>query len=780
MVPTMPSRVLMQRRLPLMYKRQIQQENIITINVSFNTVKFPEDYIVPETPQHVWMRVSYISEGGREFIATGIDLPAHRKWCYKLYGIWEKNGNFRPTFKVVYYETLLPQTEKGFIDYVSLLGVGIGRIKAREIYRFFGDKIWDYLESDPEKLLIIDGINERKIRKLVDKLSDVLVERQLATLFADIIDLSPLRVKSIKDKLGTKDLIKKLTDNPYLLCMLNGFTFAEADRLGDRVKIPADDLRRIAAAADSILEENASSGHVCFPKQHVLKSVVSLLNSKDKRKKVCLFKQVDSETVKKSLSQLCVEKHLYYRSGMIYTEKNYRHETGVIEELCRLIKPLPASKIDVDPLITAYENEQGYTLENQQRAAVKTVLSNKVSIITGGPGTGKSTVIRTVLWVFNKIQGRNNAKPVLLAPTGRAARRMTEATGYDATTIHHMIKYDGEKEPSSDYISGNLFIIDEASMVDQYIAYMLFRKIPDHARLLLVGDSDQLPSVGAGNVLDDLISSQVIPIARLTRVFRQSEGNAIIANAAKIREGRLDLDYSTKNFFLYETSNSRALFQQASGMYMASARKYGPQNVILLNAYRNKTDLSVVEFNRHIQHNFNPLREGEAIVRVGRKEFRMRDRVMQMNNRSYAKNGDVGTIINIYEKGEYEDFELITVVTFDDGVTVQYDSDMVKDLDLAYCTTVYKSQGSEYKIVIMVVSDQHNILNNRASVYTGITRSSEIAVVFTEAAVEGMNAFNYAISNNVPKRYTLLAPRLSAALIEREKEAEKIIYMPSA
>lgn len=763
-----------------MYKNQARQENIITINVSFNTVKFPEDYIVPETPQHVWMRVSYTSEGGREFIATGIDLPARRKWRYKLYGTWEKKRNFRPTFKVVFYETLLPQTEKGFIDYISLLGVGIGRVKAQEIYRFFGGQIWDYLQTDPEKLLIIDGINERKIRKLVDKLSDVLVERQLTILLADIIDLSPFKVKSIKDKIGTKDLIKKLTDNPYLLCMLNGFTFAEADRLGERVQIPADDLRRIAAAADSVLENKESLGHVCVPKQIVLESVIMLLNSKDKRKKAFLFKRVDTETVQKSLSQLCIENHLFYRSGMIYTAKNYRHETGIIEELSRLIGSLSSSEIDVNPLITTYEKVQGYTLASEQRVAVKVALANKVSIITGGPGTGKSTVIRAILWAFERILGRNKVKPVLLAPTGRAARRMTKATGYDATTIHHMIKYDGENEPSSEYIDGNLFIVDEASMVDQYIAYMLFKKIPDDARLLLIGDPDQLPSVGAGNVLDDLIASQVIPIARLTKVYRQAEGNVIIANAAKIREGKLNLDYSTKKFFLYETSNSRDLFQQASGMYMASARKFGLQNVILLNAYRNKTDLSVVEFNRHIQHYFNPLQEGEAIVRVGRKEFRMRDRVMQMNNRSYAKNGDVGTIVNIYEKGEYEDFELITVVKFDDGVIVQYDSDMLKDLDLAYCTTVYKSQGSEYKIVIMVVSDQHNVLNNRASVYTGITRSTDIAVVLTEAAVEGMNAFEYAISNNISKRYTLLASRLFEDCKQRSKESKQIQYLPSA
>ena len=759
---------------------QTQQENVVTIDASFNTVKFPADYIVPETPQRVWMRVSYTSEGGREFIATGNDLPARRKWRYRLYGIWEKKGNFRPTFKVIFYETLLPQTEKGFIDYVSLLGSGIGRVKALEIYRSFGDQIWELLENEPDKLLSIDGLNDRKIEKLVDKLSDILVERQLVTLFADIIDLSPFRIKSIKDKLGTKNLIRKLTDNPYLLCTLNGFSFAEADRLGNRVQIPADDLKRIGAAADSVLESQASSGHTCYPKQAVLSAVVGLLNRKDQRKKAFLFKPVDTDTVKKSLSQLCVDKHLFYRSGMMYTAKNYHHETGVIEELCRLMEPISGPSIDLDPLIAAYEKEQGYTLAPQQREAVKTALANKVAVITGGPGTGKSTVIRTVLWVFNKIQGSDKAKPVLMAPTGRAARRMTEATGYDAATIHHMIKYDGEKDPSADHIEGNLFIIDEASMLDQYIAYMLFRKIPDDARILLVGDPDQLPSVGAGDILADLISSQIVPTAKLTKVYRQAEGNVIIENAAKIREGRLDLDYSTKNFFLYERPNSRDLFLQASGMYMASARKYGPQNVILLNAYRHKTDLSVVEFNRYIQNHFNPPREGEPSAKVGKKTFRIRDRVMQMTNRPYAKNGDVGTIINIYEKVEYEETERVTVVKFDDGVTVEYNADMVRDLDLAYCTTVYKSQGSEYKIVIMVVSDQHNVLNNRASVYTGITRSSDIAVVFTEQAIEGKNAFEHAISNNISKRYTLLAPRLAAALQEKEKKPAEILYIPTA
>ena len=794
---------------------------------------------------NMWVRVYYNTTEGKKMLCAGTHMPIAPKFQYKLYGYWEDSKNFDPTFQVIHSETLLPDREQGVVDYLVSLNIGIGYNRAKSIFDKYGKNIWNILEDNPNMLTTVDGVDYMKVNRLVTRMSDILVERQVITLFAGIFDLTPHRLKSIKNQLGLHDLYEKISEDPYSLTLLNGFDFYGCDRLAKRLGYEATDIRRIAAAANDVFDKTSSKGHVCYPAQKVLQSVVHLVNGANKsiRSKSgnnIIYPSLSTQEIKDAINKLCVREQFYGHRGYIYSAKNYQHETGIILEIVRLMTH-PArmpweedlveedsrdtSEVtstgkdrkevqqpsdqdeeheipDVEQLISAYEQEIGNKLAEGQRNAVLTAMDphNTVTIVTGGPGTGKSTVIRAVLWVHKQIYGEKH-DPVLMAPTGRAARRMTEATGYDAATIHHVIKYTGEEEPDDQYLKGNLFIVDEASMVDQYIGLMLLKKIPDHARIIFVGDPDQLPSVGCGNFLADLIDSEEVPKAKLGKIFRQKEGNVIIENAAKIKNGQLDLDYTQRNFVLREMPNSQAVFDKACAWYVEAARQYGIQNVILLNAYRNATQLNVNEFNLRIQEIINPSKDGELSIPLERYvkrkvkgkyrnvpvtfDFRVGDRVMQMVNRPYAKNGDVGTIRNIFVKVDPQapdEEEHIALIAFDDGPSVEYDVDMMDDVDLAYCTTVYKSQGSEYHTVIMVASNQHTGLNNRASIYTGVTRAKENFAAITEQADHGLNGFEQSISEDAAMRYTLLAPRLASALQEAEakmraeearREAEK-------
>lgn len=741
-------------------------EEELVIECQFRYLTYPKS--LDGNNEKTWMVAKYADENGTLFAACGYNLPLSTTLLVKLYGKWKAaTEKYGQTFDVSYHEVILPDTEKGFVEYISTLKVGIGRVRAKAIYKAFGDKVWYVIENEPSKLLEIRGVTEKKLNRLKEKLVDTVIERQLAKLFSGTIEVSAKRIKSIKDCFGSENLIERISQNPYILFQLNGFSFKTVDKLGKKLGIEPDHPMRIRACADSVLANNISEGNVCMPKDQLASVLFQSCNDGFEDTVVTM------KCLTEALNNFCHDRHLRYSAGMIYANRQYEEETGIVRELKRLLAyPAKSTNKSLDTFIADYEKAHEITLAASQKEAIRTVLTNSVSIITGGPGTGKSTIIRAVLWVSQKATG-SEEDPVLMAPTGRAARRMRETTGYDASTIHHAIHFCGEEEMNMDMLEGNLYIIDESSMIDQYIGYSLLKKIPGGSRVVFVGDPNQLPSVGCGNFLSDLIASTMIPTTMLTEIFRQAEGNPIIDNADRIRRGITNLNLTHDSFVVFEEPSDEEVFKKACRLYLGSVEMYGIDNVILLNSYRSKSNLNVDLFNRVLQHKLNPIKKGEPTIKNGKCEFHKGDRVMQMKNTDIAKNGDVGMIQEIVVETDPDDPEItetIAKIEFnDDGILHDYNAEMIGQIDLAFCTTVHKSQGSEYSTVIMVVSKQHWKLNNRATIYTGITRASENLAIVTEQGTNGNNALTKAIKNNeMAMRYTMLAPRLRAALRQDE------------
>lgn len=453
---------------------------------------------------------------------------------------------------------------------------------------------------------------------------------------------------------------------------------------------------------------------------------------------------------------------LHYQAGMVYLKAQFEQEKYIAATIKNLVSR--DSAIDnIDVFLAQYQKETGIILADKQADAVRCCLRNSMSVITGGPGTGKTTTIRALLYVHKLVYG-NASEPVLLAPTGRAARRMSEATGYPASTIHSAIGYTEQtgNPQACTRLEGNLVIVDETSMMDQLIAYLLLSSLPENARLVFVGDPDQLPSVGCGNILHDIIVSGVVPLTKLDVIYRQGENSPVITNAHAINTGNTELVYA-KGFRFIERNDTASIFEKACSFYVQCVNCYGIDNVVLLNPYRSKTALSVNEFNKHLQEVVNPLKAGDFSITVHGTEFRTNDKVMQTKNTEIAKNGDIGYIRRIARKPAEDDpteFVYTAFVEFNgDGIEHPYSEDALVNVDLAYCSTIHKSQGSQYETVIMVLSNEHSLALKRNLVYTGVTRAEKNVALIGQSS-----ALRKAILNNTADiRYTLLPNRLRSA-----------------
>lgn len=745
----------------------------VKIICTFKYSVYPKGYVSRAgVGDGTWCKVKYAnSETQKIFTATGIDLPTTKDVEIALNGTWVTDKYGR-SFKTTYAEVLLPSSEKGVISYLCSLKARIGPAKAKSIYKAFGEKVWDVLENDPDQIVNVRGVSAGDVKRLKERLNDTRADRELAQLFAGVIDVSSQRLSEIKNAFGS-DAAGKIKSSPYSLCKIRSFGFKTVDKLGGRLGVAANDPERISAAIQAVLDGFASNGHTCVPKDEFVQKLTPELNGNP------AFSVVSDEDVRTGINRAWANKEIHTTSNMIYSKARYEQEVAVATELSRLLQNHPCAISHVDPLITQFETENGIELAENQKDAVRSAFKNGVSIITGGPGTGKTTIINAILFVHRKVYGKSS-DPVLLSPTGRAARRMTETTGMPAQTIHSAVHYRGNEDSLDDlddeFLQGNLFVLDEVSMVDLYISSVLMKKIPDDARLIFVGDADQLPSVGCGNVLFEMLRSGKIPTTRLDVIFRQSGNSSIIVNAAKIRQGNPELVLD-KHFCVFKEDSAADVFKRACTLYYKSVRAYGIDNVILLNPYRDKGDLNVDTFNLNLQHLLNPPREGEfGMKKTEKLEFRQGDKVMQMRNTEEARNGDVGYITRIVETQDPDDPSesvLQAYVEFNgDGVEHVYTKDNLHELDLAYCTTVHKSQGSEYETVIMVMSAQHEAMFRRNIIYTGITRAkTNVALITEKEGVSGgarmLNKNNTAIkeailNSKTDARYSLLGDRINA------------------
>ena len=717
-----------------------------------------------------WMVVKYMNEGtGNTFTACGTKLPTSKDTVIHLYGTWRENPKYGRQYHVDYFTVDLPSSRDGVISYLGSLRVGLGKQKAQKIYERFGERIWTVLETDPDQLLQIRGVSHRILARLKKKLDETKIQRHIIEICGDAANvLTSLLLNRIVEY-GNRmswDILDVVQNNTYKLMEVRGIGFEIADSLAQQMPgFQADSPIRIVASLGNLFSEAESQGHTCLPKEELIKRMIKLLDRG-------LGNVVNERTCRDALNTAFKDGLIHVTSGMVYSKKSFEQETGIVKNLKRLMS-VPKNKItEVDELINEYERENHIKLADSQKDAVRSTFLNPVNIITGGPGVGKTTAIRAVLYLHERVFG-TNSMPMLLAPTGRAARRMSEATGYPACTIHSAVGYTGVAdldERMEDSLNGNLFIIDESSMADQYITSILLERIPDGSRVIFVGDPDQLPSVGAGNVLKEMIRSERIPTVKLTVIFRQAQDNPIVENSVRIQRGDANLNFDGHRFVLYDMQDTESIMKKACALYVKSVKKFGVDNVILLNPYRAKTPLNVNRFNLNLQHLLNPPsspgKEGNLTIRLHGVEFRTGDKVMQTKNTSIAMNGDIGYIKSIQKIPDPDDpseWAYVANIEFNgDGTIHLYTQEMMQDLDLAYCNTVHKSQGAEYQTVIIVASECHEHMLRRAVFYTAITRSKQnVAIVGEESALK-----KAIVNNESDIRYTLLGDRLHCAFPE--------------
>ncbi len=650
--------------------------------------------------------------------AVGYCLPMSDKIRYDMQGKWSKNSKHGLQFEVETYDEVIIPSKEGIISYLSSGQIsGIGPALAKRIYDTFGDTTLDVLDKEPEKLLTISGISQKKLEKIRDS---YLANRGARDVVAFLTPhgVSANRAVKLYLEYGNKtmDIVK---NHPYQLCELAGIGFLTADKIAKSMGVSELSVERVDAALIYTLTDAESKGHLCMEKHAFVKACLKLLDTK----------RLTEEMVANRAAKLVHEKKL-----VCYDEFAYREKTAIAESALSLLVKRQLKSVhgkeytDLDAELDEEERKLKLRLAPEQRDAVKMALTKGLSIVTGGPGTGKTLIQKAILDIYSK----NYPDSIIAccAPTGRAARRMEQSTGRPSMTVHKLLGLfagDDGAFDGADEIDADLILVDEVSMLDIYLAKMLFESVKKGAQLILIGDSDQLPSVGPGAVLSELIASEVVPVVRLDKVFRQTSGSRIATNAKLIRHGNLNLEYGDDFQFIDSPDISESA-QTIVKIYLEEIKKYGVDSVALLTPYRQKTDTGVNALNVLIQDEINPKQFGKQEVTVGKKTFRVGDKVMQIKNHEDVNNGDIGYVERISHMGN----EVAVEIDFGDDRKKTYDAQDMDMVDLGYASTVHKSQGSEYASVIINIQSAHHIMLTRPLIYTAITRGKQKVIIVGE------------------------------------------------
>ena len=655
-------------------------------------------------------------------------------------GDWKVDKRYGSQFVAQTWEEVMPATLYGIEKYLgSGLVKGIGPKFAQLIVNRFGLDTIEIIETDIKRLYEVPGIGQKRVEKIAEsweKQKDI----KNVMLFLQGYGVSTAYAAKIYRQYG-KESIDTVKTNPYKLADdIWGIGFKTADTIASKMGYEKNDLRRLKSGVTYTLSHMAEEGNVYAEEEQLVKSAIELLDA-------------DEAPVRQAISEMLQSEDLIADAEAIYMPPFYYAEVGTANRLNKLMDCVEGSLFNIIPDISVISKQTGVEYDEVQAEAIREAVSSKVMVLTGGPGTGKTTTTQGIIAALKAM----GLRILLAAPTGRAAKRMSEATGMEAKTIHRLLEYnpkDGYKRNDDNPLEGDALIVDECSMIDLLLMNNLMKAIPAGMRLVLVGDIDQLPSVGAGNVLRDIIDSKRIPVIRLTRIFRQAQESRIVMSAHAINKGVFPDTSNGKNtdFFFIQQEDP----EQAVDTIVKLVKERLP------NAYKRPTsDIQVLtpmqrgvvgaaNLNMALQTVLNP---GQVSLNRSGYSFRQGDRVMQLRN-NYDKevfNGDLGYI----EKVDMEDRTLF--VCFD-GRTVEYDVSELDELTLAYATTIHKSQGSEYPIVVMPVLMTHYVMLQRNLIYTGITRAKKICVL-----VGTKKALSFAIRNlSVLKRNTKLKERLNA------------------
>lgn len=674
--------------------------------------------------------------------AVGYCLPIADNLRYELQGHWSKNPKHGVQFEVENYDEVITPTKEGIIAYLSSGQIkGIGPKMAEKIYDAFGLTALDVLDKEPERLLTISGISSAKLKKICDS---YLANRGARDVVAFLTPhgITPNRAVKLYKEYGDRamDIVK---NHPYQLCEIAGIGFKTADRIAMSMGFDQLSVERVDEGILYALTDAEGKGHLCMEKHAFIKACLKVLDTP----------QLTEDMVANRAARLVYSGKLVSYQGNVYRSKTAYAESNLAELLSRQLRSARSHSYgDLDSALDAEELRMKVKFAPEQREAVKMALTQGVSVITGGPGTGKSMILRAILDIYRR---HNPGKEICLcAPTGRAARRMEQATGLGASTVHKALGLlageDGDYgEPQA--LDADIILVDEVSMMDIYLAGRLLEAVKSRAQVVLIGDSDQLPSVGPGAVLSEMIASERIPVVRLDRVFRQNDGSRIAVNAKLIRHGNLSLEYGN-DFRFVDSANLSDSASRIAELYMQEVARYGVDNVAMLSPYRQKTETGVNALNEMLRELVNPPDEGKPEVVCGKRKFRVGDKVMQVKNFEDVSNGDIGYIRNIFKFGD----ETTVCVDFGDGRNMEYDSSELDMLDLGYASTIHKAQGAEYQSVIINLQCAHHIMLTRPLIYTAITRGKDRVIIVGER-----RALCISIKKtDIEKRGTCLAHRL--------------------
>ncbi|MEN6380532.1 MAG: ATP-dependent RecD-like DNA helicase [Synergistaceae bacterium] len=677
-------------------------------------------------------------------------------------GLWTDHPKFGSQFKIVEYRSFAPSSIQGIEKYLgSGLIKGIGPSIAEKIVSLFGAEAFKILDTKPEKLLEIEGIGDKKAAAIHEAW---LEQREMrgVMLFLQSYGIGTGYALRVFRHYGSAS-VQVLQENPYRLAVdIFGIGFVTADKIASSMGFSKESPLRIRAGVLHVINELTRDGHVFVPIEELTASASEILS-------------VSPELVEKGIEDGRLNQELIIEWYMdiegkddcaVYLPPFHYAEVHSAKNLCRILSsPFNGQYAAPDVVIPWVQQELGISFAGQQTEALKTALSSQVMVITGGPGTGKTTLIKAII----KIRSARGFRIMLAAPTGRAAKRMTEATGHEAKTIHRMLEYTGSSMAGGDFMKNetntldcDLLVVDEASMIDQILFHHLLKAIPKDASVVFVGDVDQLPSVGPGNVLKDIIDSGVCPVVHLKEIFRQGEESMIVVNAHKINSGEMPCFDDKSNgtspcdfYFIEQNDPDKALEIIKELVTLRIPQKFGfdPVKDIQVLTPMHRGSVGTTRLNSELREVLN-IQHGSKVQRMGRI-VQEGDKVMQIRN-NYEKdvyNGDIGTVLRI--DGE----ESKVIVEMDSG-RVSYDFSELDELIHAYAVSIHKSQGSEYPAVVIPIMTQHYMMLQRNLLYTGITRGKKLVVL-----VGTKKAVAIAVKNDkTRKRYTRLAGRLKDCL----------------
>ena len=702
---------------------------------------------------------------------VGIMPETHVGSVLALEGFWKVDAKYGRQFSVEKFEETPPATVYGIEKYLgSGLIKGVGPKFARRIVEKFGKDTLDVIEENPEALIEVEGIGRVRVER-IKKSWEEQKEIKNIMLFLQWHEVSTSHATKIFKTYGS-DSISVVQENPYRLADdIWGIGFKTADTIAEKMGIEKDRFIRLRSGILYTLNKLSENGHCYAVREQLIRTAGQLLEVEEAELEITLDEMLRTEDVIREEDAIYLPPFFFSETGcakrllkLLMAERRVQMDVDAVMERVmgrteRDQEADTADDADVAPHRMQEAETQGQiTYDEVQLEAIRVAVSSKVMVLTGGPGTGKTTTTMGIIAAYRAA----GCKIILAAPTGRAAKRMSEATGMEAKTIHRLLEYkppEGYQRKEENPLEGDVLILDECSMIDIMLMYNLLKALPAHMTLIMVGDTDQLPSVGAGNVLGDIISSERIPVVRLSRIFRQAQGSRIVMNAHRINKGeQIDMRGGRDSDFFFAA-------KETNGEVVELVVKYCTENLPRYYHVDALQDIQVLtpmqrgvcgaaNLNQVLQEAMNP---GSILLRRGGMQYRLHDKVMQIRN-DYDKevfNGDIGVINHV----DMEEREL--TVNFD-GREVVYDVSELEELTLAYATTIHKSQGSEYPIVVMPFTMSHYVMLQRNLLYTGVTRAKKILVLVGEK-----KAVWYAIKNETTAdRNTRLAIRLQEDSME--------------